>query len=120
MEFEKPMLHYISKHFLLIDYEKVKKKHGIWWLVFLVLAVSTVRGIAGMVLRNENFWYGFLYPFILFAIVSIIILPLFIFKDKHPKIVEIYSLILIALFALVFIGIALLIIYGIINTVFNL
>ena len=89
IEFEKPIFHYISKYFLLIDSDKVKKKHGIGWLIFLVLAVSTVRGIV-TAWRHETFWYGFLYPFIIFAAASIILLPIFILKDKHPKIAATY------------------------------
>lgn len=119
MEFEKLVFHYISKYFLLIDYEKVKKKHGIWWLAFLVLAVCTMRGIAGMVLRNETFWYGFLYPFMLFAIASIIVLPIFMLKDKHPKIASIYLTILFFAAVLFIAAVVLLLLFMIIKSIFN-
>ncbi|MDE6658980.1 MAG: hypothetical protein K2K01_02540, partial [Eubacterium sp.] len=103
----------------LIDSDKIKKKHGIGWLVFLVFAGCTVRGITGIVLRNETFWYGFLYPFIIFVAASIILLPIFILKDKHPKIASIYLTALFFAIVLFIAAIVLLLLFLIIKSIFE-
>ena len=51
---------------------------------------------------------GFLTPFILFLIVSIILLPTFLFKNKYPKFVKIWNIIVFSIsivFLLLVIGV---------------
>lgn len=120
MEFEKDILYHVFRYYG-INIKKINKKYSGLWLIVIVLAICVIRGISGVLIwKNNRFFDGFLAPFFTFIVISIIVLPLFLLKDKHPKIAGIYLSILIAFIVLFFIGIALLFIYAIISKVFHL
>ena len=120
IEFEKDILYHAFKYYG-INTKKINKKYGSLGLILIIFSICVIRGILGVLIwKNDSFFDGFLAPFITFIVGSIIFLPLFLLKDKHPKLVSIIITIIIVAIVLFFIGIALLIIYGIINKVFNL
>ncbi|MDE6110289.1 MAG: hypothetical protein K2F65_00080, partial [Eubacterium sp.] len=121
VEFEKDVFNHILKYYFpILKHPSIKKLNPLL-LIFGVLIFSIIRGITGVLIwKNESFFDGFLTPFICFIMVSIIVTPLFLLKDKHPKLVSIIITILFIAAILLLIGIALLIIYAIISKVFNL
>ena len=120
IEFEKDLFNRILKQFFpVLEYPKNNKK-GLFLFLCGILIFSIIRGITGVIIWKYSFFHGFLEPFIIFVVISIFAFPLFLIKDKHPKLVSIILTIIFLAIVLVFIGIALLILYGIINTVFNL
>lgn len=121
IEFEKDVFGHILKYYFPILKHPSVKKLNPFLLIFGVLIFSIIRGISGVLIwKNDSFWDGFLAPFICFTIISIILTPLFLLKDKCPKLVSIIITIIFVAIVLFFIGIALLFIYAIISKIFNL
>lgn len=63
------------------------KRHG--WLIasILLLVVCVIRGLATQFIwKSGSFLYGFSYPFVLFAILSLITFPIFFLHRKYKDI----------------------------------
>ena len=62
------------------------KKHGFPIACVILLLICIIRGLAAEFLwETGDFWTGFSYPFILFALVSLISLPIFILNRKYKN-----------------------------------
>lgn len=121
IEFEKNLFYRISKYYFPLLEHPVNNRSSLLLFIFAILIFSIIRGASGVLIwKNNSFWEGFLAPFIVFIIISIIVLPLFLLKDKHPKLVSAITTILFIAAVLLLIGIAVFIIYALINKVFNL
>lgn len=101
------------------NFEKTRLKYGLPKALGIVLLMCIIRGISKVVIWHGSFWDGFFYPFVLFIFVSILFLPIYILAKKAPKAAKIVVIILLTLGILFFAAIALLIIYGIFNRIFN-
>ena len=74
------------KYVFFHNFEKDKKKYGIKIAVIITIVLCLIRGFSKQfILKNGTFLEGFLYPFAIFAIGSIFLLPLFFIKRKSPK-----------------------------------
>lgn len=76
-------------------FKNIKQKKGFFvaWLVLLIICIF--RGLSYRYIWNQGtFFEGFIYPFILFAAVTIILLPIFLVGIKHPKIAYWISVVL--------------------------
>lgn len=64
----------------------IEKKYGIKWALAIVLTICSVRGfVKRFIWHSGTFIEGFLYPFIIFAIVSAILLPVYVLNKSHHK-----------------------------------
>lgn len=101
------------------NFKKDREKYGVPIACGILLLLCVVRGIGHVTLRHESFWDGFLYPIILFAVISAIVLPLYILSKKAPKAASVIATGLVILAAGILILCALLIIFGLIRSVFT-
>ena len=117
--FEQHMFDTMWKYVFFHNLEKSRKKYGALVAYIIVLLICVVRGIANLVIWNEPFWIGFSYPIILFAIGSIIILPIYILNKKSPKVASVVCNILVILGIILIAFFVLLIVIGIIKLNFS-
>lgn len=101
---------FMWKYAFFYDFKKSRERHGTIIACVILLLLCVLRGLTA-----ESFWSGFLYPFVIPLVGSIIILPLFLLSKKFPKIASIIGTILLGLIILFFVCIILLFIYGIIT-----
>ena len=87
LEMEKKSFLSMWSNAFLFDFHKELKKFG-WKIIFpILLCICVIRGIA-----QEFFWpggsflQGFTYPFVLFGMISIIILPIFLLHQKYKQV----------------------------------
>ena len=105
------------KYVFFHNFKKSRAKHGTIIACGILLLLCVLRGIGKVLIWKESFWSGFLYPFAIALAASIIILPLFLLSKKFPKVASIIATVLLVLIILFFVGIFLLILYGIVNTI---
>ncbi len=115
LELELSSFDFMMKFAFFHDFKKSRTKHGIIKASIILFLLCVLRGIGKVVIWKESFWSGFFYPFIIFLIGSIIIIPLFLLSKKYPKFASIIANILLWLIVLFFGGILLLIIYSIVT-----
>lgn len=90
-EFLKDYLEFEKRSFIdmwaapfLYDLNGSVKRHGFLIACILLFAICVIRGLATQFLwKTESFLHGFLYPFILFAFLSVITLPIFLLHRKY-------------------------------------
>ncbi len=116
-ELERNSFDAMWKYVFFHDFKKSRAKHGTIVACIILLLLCVLRGISRVLIWKESFWSGFLYPFELALTASMIILPLFLLSKKFPKVASIISTVLFVLIILFFIGIFLLILYGIVNAI---
>ncbi len=104
------------KYVFFHDFKKSRAKYGTIPACLILLLICIWRGIVA-VIRNESFWSAFLYPFEIFILSLIIILPLFLLKKKAPKIATIVSTVLMMLIVLFLGSVFLLLLCGIIAAI---
>lgn len=105
------------KYVFFHDFKKSRAKHGTIAACIILLLICVLRGIGKVLIWKESFWSGFLYPFAIALAASIVILPLFLLSKKFPKVASIIATVLLVLIILFFVGIFLLILYGILNSI---
>lgn len=105
------------KYVFFHDFKKSRKRYGFPIALCIVLLICVARGIASVLLWHESFWSGFLYPFVLFAIGSAIVLPIYILSKKAPKIASVLSTIFVVC-GIAFLSLCVLVIlYGLIRLI---
>lgn len=101
------------------DFKKSRKKYGVIIASVLLLLICIIRGFSNKFLWQGSFLEGFIYPIIIFAIGSAIMLPIYILMKKCPKtaakLVSVMMIVIIAFFALL----ALSAIVLIVNSIFH-
>ncbi len=107
------------KYVFFHNFKKSRAKHGTIIACGILLLLCVLRGIGKVLIWKESFWSGFLYPFAIALAASIIILPLFLLSKKFPKVASIIATVLLVLIILFFVGIFLLILYGIVNSIIS-
>ena len=108
---------FMWKYVFFHDFKKSRAKHGTVIACSILLLLCVLRGVGKVLIWKESFWSGFLYPFVIALGATIIILPLFLLSKKAPKVASIITTVLLVLIILFFVGIFLLILYGIINSI---
>ena len=117
LELELNSFDFMWKYAFFHDFKKSRAKHGTVIACGILLLLCVLRGIAKVLIWKESFWSGFLYPFVIALAGTIIILPLFLLSKKFPKVASIIATILLGIIILFFVGIFLLILYGIIKSI---
>lgn len=82
------------------NFDGKPEKYGWKKVLLIMLGLCVARGFGGIFFWNKSFWEGFSYPFFLFGMISLIVLPIFflykkyenypseeIVPPKHPKLV---------------------------------
>ena len=87
--FERDILDSMWKRIFFHDHQEIRKKHGVWKASLLLFVICLLRGLSRVLIWKESFWSGFLDPWILFGIITLIMLPIFILRRKKPKAAEI-------------------------------
>lgn len=87
----------VWKNVFFHDFKKSRKKYGIPIAICILLVICIVRGIANTMLWGGSFWDGALYPFIIFAVCSVILFPIYILNKKGTKLSKAISSVLITL-----------------------
>lgn len=119
LTFELNMFDNMWKNVFFHDFKKSRKKYGVPIACGILLLSCVVRGISKVVIWHESFWEGFLYPITIFAIGSIIILPIYILSKKAPRVAYVVSTILLILGISFLVLCVLLILYGIIGLILS-
>lgn len=117
LELELNSFDFMWKHAFFHDFKGSRAKHGTFNACGILLLLCVLRGIGSVLIWKESFWYGFLYPFAVALIGTILILPLFLLSKTFPKVASVIATILLWLIILFFAGIILLILYGIIMAI---
>lgn len=74
------------KYIFFHNFNENKERYGIKWALIIVLILCTVRGLViQFIWHSGTFIEGFLYPFIVFAIASAVLLPVYILNKIHHK-----------------------------------
>ncbi len=115
LNFELAAFDIMWKFVFFLDFKRYRTNFGIWTACFILLGACILRGIGKVLIHKESFWSGFLYPFFIFTIGSILLLPLFLINKKSPRIASIIADILLGLGLLFFAVIIILIICGILG-----
>lgn len=98
----------------------IKKKLSFKALLLIALIICIHRGLLHQfVWKTGSFFEGFIYPFEIFLIVSIIITPIYYLAHKKPEIAVILINIIMIIGILFLVGIALLFIIAFFNMIFG-
>lgn len=117
LELELNSFDFMWKYAFFHDFKKSRSKHGTIIACIILLLICILRGIGKVLIWKESFWSGFLYPFSVAFAGTLMILPLFLLNKKFPKVASIISTVLLVLIIIFFVGIFLLILYGIVNSI---
>lgn len=114
LEFEK----FIFFHSFRFNFDKYKEKYGIKGIIKKLLLICLASGVIYAIWQG-SFLVGFIAPFIMFAMVTVILAPMYYFGKKNSKLVNIYLAILVVIIGLFLGAIALLLLYALFNTIFG-
>ncbi len=115
INFEKDQFYHMWKYIFFVDIKKFNFS-SIRNFIILLLIICMLRGLTyHFIWKMGSFIEGFLYPFIVFTVVSLILLPLYLLKYKHPMLAKWLSSILAVIFSLILTGIILVIIVLFLN-----
>lgn len=120
LQFEISLFDNMWKYNFFHNFKKSRQKYGLIYACIIILVICIMKGIANKYIwQSGSFVEGFLYPFEIFAIASLIILPIFLLSKKHPKAASALSSVLlvisISILALIFFGVIALLIYSFIR-----
>lgn len=113
LQFELTSFDFMWKYVFFHDFKKSRAKHSIIIACGILLLLCVLRGIGKVLIWKESFWSGFLYPFVIALVGTIIILLFFLLSKKCPKVASTIATILIGLIILFLAGIIILIIYSV-------
>lgn len=114
--FERDSFDRMWKYVFFHDFKKSRKKYGVMAACIILLVICLLRGLSKMLIWHESFLQGFLYPFVIFAVGSLILLPIYVLSKKAPKVAAVISLILLSAAVLFIAVLIVLIIYGVIKS----
>lgn len=113
LEMEKTAFYAIMKYVYFHDV----KESGVKWTVIIILLGCIMRGIGHQFIwQNGTFLEGFLQPFVIFAVISLILFPLFLLKRKSSNAADVVAMILVVVCLLFLLGILLFLVVGILNS----
>ncbi|MGN0115565.1 MAG: hypothetical protein ACI396_09575, partial [Acutalibacteraceae bacterium] len=114
--FERDNFDRMWKYVFFHNFKKSRKKYGVMAACIILLVICLLRGLIKVLIWHESFLQGFLYPFAIFAIGSLILLPIYVLSKKVPKAAAVISLILLAAAVLFIVALIVLIIYGVVKS----
>lgn len=97
LEYESEIFDNVWKNVFFHNFKKSRKNYGLPIAIAILVVICIVRGISSATLWNGSFLQGALYPIIIFAVASIILVPIFIISKKSPKAGAIISKILMTI-----------------------
>ena len=119
LEYELEIFGGMWKRVFFHDFNASKNKHGLGIAFAIVLVLCVLRGLSRQFLWKSNFLDGFLYPFQVFLIASIILLPIFLLRKKYAKLAEILATILLVASVLLLTAIGIAFVVLLINAKFH-
>ena len=96
-----------------------KKESGIKGVLLSILIACLISGVFFCGDNGMTFWQGCLYPFFMFLLASIVLLPLYYLARHKPKLANIVSTTILVLGGLFVGSLVLLCIIGLFNTIFE-
>lgn len=103
------------KYVFFHDFKKSRKNHGVLAASLILLLICVIRGFSRAMIWHESFLQGFLYPFVIFTIGSLILLPIYILSKKAPKAAAVISWFFLTAAVIFIAALIALIIYGFIR-----
>ena len=85
IEIEKRSLLNMWSSVFFTNFEGKPEKYGWKNVLLIMLGLCVLRGFGRMIFWNGTFWEGFSYPFFIFGMVSLIILPIFFLHKKYEN-----------------------------------
>ncbi|MBQ4562307.1 MAG: MerR family transcriptional regulator [Clostridia bacterium] len=70
------------------NFKKVRKETGVITAVILLIILLFVRAVVGMHVWGDGFWDILASPFVVFLLVSAIIIPIYLISRKSPKLAK--------------------------------
>ena len=67
------------------NFDGQPKKYGWKKVLLIMLGLCVLRGFGRMIFWKGTFWEGFSYPFFIFGMISLIILPIFFLHKKYEN-----------------------------------
>ena len=90
IEFEKNIFSTMWKRVFFINIDRIKSKVNPIWFGVIILSICVIRGLSGKYLwHKDTFFEGFIYPFEIFAIASLILLPIYLLSKKKQKLASV-------------------------------
>lgn len=117
--FELDMFDSMWKYVFFHNFKKSRKRYGVLISCGILLLICVIRGASKLFIWHESFWSGFLYPIEIFAVGTIIILPIYILSKKAPRPASIICNILLILGIGILVLCILIILYGVIREIFS-
>lgn len=117
--FELDIFDRMWKSVFFLNFRGLRQTFGIVTAAVILLAILIIRGFSSKYLWHESFWKGVLYPIELFAIATIIFLPIYILSHKHPKAASILCTILVVAGTILLAAVILLLIIGLTLSIFE-
>ncbi len=120
VDFEKNIFSKMWKNVFFINFSNIEKRHGFIKAVAIIFVICVIRGLmCQFVWHNKTFFEAFIYPFELFAIVSIILLPIYLLSKKHQKASVVIMTVIYAVCILLLAAVFGLLLFAIIKSVIN-
>lgn len=114
LEFEKGLFSSMWKYVFFTNIDKYKKGRTSVQFLLIVVVICLIRGLSYKFLWHDTFLNGFLYPFELFAFVSVVALPWYWLSRKYEKAARMIARIVFVLACLVLLSVFGLLIYGLV------
>ncbi len=120
VDFEKNIFAKMWRNVFFINFADIQEKHGFKNAFIIILIICVIRGLmCQFVWHSKTFFEAFIYPFELFAGVSIILLPLYILSKRHEKVAVVIATIIYVVCILILLAVFGLLFFAIIKAVIN-
>lgn len=120
IDFEKDIFAKMWRNVFFINFSDIEKKHGFIKACIIILIICVIRGLmCQFVWHSKSFFEAFIYPFALFAGVTIVILPIYLFSKKHEKAAGVIATIIYVVCILFLLAVFGLLLFAIIKAVIN-
>lgn len=117
-DFEIELFDKLMSRVFLLNFAGIRRSHGIAFACIILIGFCVILGCCSVIFWESSFWLGFLFPAILFAGGSVLLLPIY-FRKKLPKLAEIYAFVIVCLFALFLLFVAFLVVLGGLDSIFH-
>lgn len=117
-DFEIELFDMLMSRVFLFNFAGIRRSHGIAFACVILLGFCAMLGFCSVVFWESSFWYGFLAPFVIFACGSVLLLPI-CFRNRIPKLAEIYAFVIVCLFELFLLLVAFLVVLGGLDSIFH-
>lgn len=120
INFEKDIFAKMWRNVFFVNFSNIEKKHGFINACIIILIICVIRGLmCQFVWHSKTFFEAFIYPFVLFAGVSIVVLPIYLISKKNEKVGGTLATIIFVVCILFLLEVFGLLFFAIIKTVIN-